>query len=696
MSTPSTNLPTRLLKEYRNPYGNKLFSSSIRAIDDAHSNINNIRTQSQTFGGRLYLCNGTDETLVFDGDICERAGFISAPPAPSAMGGHALNSCTFPITYGDAEDEIYNQSVGKIEPDHFYFFSWHQDMPYWGLGSRSSAEIGAGSYGLHFDTKRGSSGEGDALLEPNLSYFMNPFGLRFRFYASTQLDTRKAGYQYKVTYVNERGQESEASEASNLGVVDNGTGGEKNAMHGKGVIGLQLPLGPKECVARRIYRTKNCYSSANNLFSTGVNRTFYFLAEIPDNMSTSYLDGHPDSALGEILELRSLGNFPLGTKFLANFKNTMFAAGQENNEIRFSAPLFPESFPDENRLSIGDDDGGPIMGIKATKNALVVFKNKGIYLVKSAGSTFVAETLNKDVGCIAPDSIAEVPGLGLVFLSEKSVYLLEGALENTGTITGIVNIGTEIPDLLERLNGASAMRSASAVYHDDNEYWLSIPVDGSKKNNLCLIYHYLVGSWSIRKNFPVGCMTTTKDHRNYLIIGSNDTTSDTRAGLLIYSRGAKDKGFTGISDTSDSEKIKIDSKYETVSNDYQSVFTNFRPAHVMVYGVQQGDNSLFVNTRINRSIDQLRLIPQSNDQQDPNETYPVYGEAQWDGNRWISYRPTVMRFDIDTASKGPVRELSIEFSSGENKFELIGYDLEAKVGGQNNIKPLTKALKSRR
>jgi hypothetical protein len=341
--------------------------------------------------------------------------------------------------------------------------------------------------------------------------------------------------------------------------------------------------------------------------------------------------------------------------------------------------------------------------MRATKNALVVFKTRGIYLVKGDPlNGFSAQTLNKDIGCIAPDSITELPGLGLAFLSEKSVYLLEGALENTGSITSVVNIGAEIPNQLERLNTSSAIRASAAVYQKDKEYWLSIPTIGSSKNNICLIYHYEVGSWSIRKDFPIDCMVVSKDHRGYLFMGSNDSENDYRSGILVYTKGVDTKGLTTLERYTDgsvkeTSTVPINSIYETVSNDYQSVFSNFRPAHVMAYAVGYGNNGLNVNTRVNRSIDQVRTTVQTAEQQDPNETYPVYGSAKFSTDRWIAYRPTVVRYDISTTHRGPVRELSVSFASTNgNKIELIGYDLEAKVGEQRSIKPLNKALRPSR
>ena len=707
---PTYDKPLKTLIQYEN-----IGSSPFTNVNDRSETALSIRTQSQSYGGRIYFVNGFDEPLVFDGEACERAGFYQTPPSPSAGGVDFTNSATFPYAIGDPEDldaEVidkdfsYTPSGGsdsgvKINfkkyfitpPKSISFWSAHRNVPYWGVGSTSAATIGAGLYSFKGGSERPKYS----------SEFTTLFHLKYNYYAGEQVDTRKCGYQYRVTYVNERGQESEPSEPSSVATVENGRGGKKRCRHGKGFISLNIPVGPKECVARRIYRTRNLYDSNGDMYNKGDGQTFYFLQEIPDNMTTVFVDGHPDTALGELLDVRSLGNFPSRAKFLAIFKNTMFAAGTELNEVLYSAPLFPEVFPKDHVIIVGDDDGGPITGMRTTKNALVVFKSRGIYLIKGSPATgFSAQTLNKDIGCIAPNSICEIPGLGLSFLSEKSVYILEGALENTGSVTGVVNIGAEIPNQLELMNLAASIRASAAVYQRDKEYWLSIPTQGSEKNNLCLIYHYEIGSWSVRKDFPVDCMVVSKDHRGYLFMGSNDSDNRLRSGILVYTRGEDNKGYFTKELYSDgsikvAEKVNINAIYETVSNDYQSVFTNFRPAHVMAYAVGYGNNGLNVNTRVNRSIDQVRTTIQSGEQQDHNDVYPVYGSARFNSDRWTAYRPTVLRYDISTSHKGPVRELSISFAATDgNKIEIIGYDLEAKVGEQRSIKPLNKALRPSR
>tara|TARA_R100001086_G_scaffold249894_1_gene191629 strand:- start:696 stop:1313 length:618 start_codon:yes stop_codon:yes gene_type:complete len=204
-------------------------------------------------------------------------------------------------------------------------------------------------------------------------------------------------------------------------------------------------------------------------------------------------------------------------------------------------------------------------------------------------------------------------------------------------------------------------------------------------------------------------MVSTKDHRGYLMMGSNDVVNVNRAGILSYSRGSNTKGaITLARDTTwhtipggypptKLDVIKTKSLYKTVNVDYQSVFTTFRPAHVFVYSVGFGDNELLLNTTVNRSMFSTRSFDQESGQQDPNERYPVYSEAIFENDIWTAYRPIVNRFDITTSHQGPVRELSIQFASHDgHKIEIIGYDLEAKIGEQRNIKPLNAALRASR
>jgi len=143
---------------------------------------------------------------------------------------------------------------------------------------------------------------------------------------------------------------------------------------------------------------------------------------------------------------------------------------------------------------------------------------------------------------------------------------------------------------------------------------------------------------------------------------------------------------------------KVDPIYTTANLPFGSVYKTTHPAHLMVYGVGYGDNNMSINYRVNRSLFNIRDQRQPADQQDPNERYPVYGTARWDEDYWGEYRPTVIRYDVSTTHKGPVREVGITIATSEDsasgtKIEIVGYDIEAKVGEQRNIKALNEALR---
>lgn len=726
---------SRLMVEFKrsrdNTIGNADIGKGLNAISNRDDPGLAVRTQSQAWGNRIYLVNGHQGPIVFNGEYVEKAGFENPPSPPQASSGEYLDTSTFCFAVGHPDEEDTPHKKGK--------FGLWDDYTYWGMGPKSFAEYGVGKYREACFSLFGTVTEdlpygdpstytsGLAEGSPYWAIYDKETLIKTSLHYNQQFNRRRVGWQYKITFVNERGQESEPSEASNVAMFLNGTG--KWNQHGKTFITVHLPRGPAECVARRIYRTRNMYNSKGSMVSKGRSRRFYFLKEIQDNMTEIFVDGHPDTSLGSLLSVRQLGSFPPGTRFLASFKNTMFAAGGTDNTIYFSTPNFPEMFPPRNVLHVGDDDGGPITGMRATKNALVVFKSRGIYLIKGNRGSFSAHTLNRDIGCWAPNSIAEIPGLGLVFLSERHIVLLEGALENTGTVTGIVKLSTEIPNQMELINTSAAIRAVGVVNLKDNEYWLALPTHGSRKNNFLLVYHYKVGSWSVRENFPIGCAVHSNDHRGYVFFGTEkpdtmefepETTEwesgtggiatgfDTGgtgspsygsewadvSGIAVYSRGYPEKGL----------QWKVDPIYRTTNLPFGSVYKSTHPAHLMVYSVGYGNNDLSINYRVNRSLFDIRDLRQPADQQDPNERYPVYGSALWDdlklptSDYWAEYRPTVIRYDVSTTHKGPVREVGITFATSEDsksgtKIEIVGYDIEAKVGEQRNIKPLNEALR---
>ena len=564
------------------------------------------RTQSITYGGRLFLLNGLDEPICFDGRKTDTCGFGSPAGEP----------------YAQVPDKTHGSGT---------------------FVRTTSASIGPGTR-----------------------------------------STKNQAYKYKMTFVNERGQESPPSQESNMVVYANTTSA-------RAPIVVDIPTGGTNVVARRLYRTLKLTESDGDLIHNTAD-DFYFVDEIQDNVATTYVDITTDSGLGTVLDESQYGAWPSSAKMGAVFKNTLFLAGMPGNEVRFSRPLFPEMIPTLNSFEIGDSVGGPVTAMYPTKNALVVFKSRGVYLIKgNPSSGFYTETLTIDVGCVGPRSLVELPGLGLGFLSDSGVYLLSGALENTGTPTKVVNLSTTIPDIVEKFNNSALLNASAVLNRKSKEYWLSIPMVGQNDPNMLLKYHYEIGEWSLSENWPISCSANTADHREYTLFGSWDRTTrvspsgDTvyiYSGIHVYSEGWENKGDGSRS---------ISPKYTTSHIDFGATFNAVTPLRIYAFTVGYGTNDIECNFVINRELDSVYATNQSHDQRYPIDQYSVYGKSLIDkpGERWGEHRPVIVRFDISAAHKGPVHELQVSFSSSGRRIQLIAHDIELRAGDRRTVKPLT-------
>jgi hypothetical protein len=584
-----------------------MMSDGIQAPSRSSLDAPHLRTVSVAMNGRIYLFNGRDPALVFNGRYTERAGFDGAPSAPT---GQALRK-----------------------------------------GKTGIAELGLG--------RKAASGMSVKKDDP----------------------IRKWGYRYKVTFINERGQESPPSSPSTMITGTNDVNGQRK------MAIVTIPRGGENIVARRIYRTRQCLDTNADLLSRAIGSNFYFHAEISNNFQTTFEDAKQDAFLGPLLDEDDFGPWPARATMGASFKNRLFLAGSNSSDVQFSAQLRPEVFPVDNILSFGQDDCGPITGLYTTQNALLVFKQRGIFLIKSqqtqTGTTFFSQNISKDIGCIAPNSIAEVPGVGILFLSMEGVYGIEGSLENVGSRTQLIRYSTPIPGLTNRINNAASIQAVGNYYPKDKEYWLAVPVDGSDKNNFVLVYHGAIGSWSFREDFPIADAIVTQDHRGYYIFGSNDSSNK---GLHVYTRGASTKGTASI-----------EPLWETTDIDFNGPFAAFNPKYVVCDVIGYGDNDFELTYRVNRNLTAVESA-KAQDQQDYTNQYAVYDTATWStSSLWYEHRPVPIRFDITTAGQPACRELRLTFESSGRRLQILSFAIGVVSGAPyEKMIPISSVVEEQR
>lgn len=300
-------------------------------------------------------------------------------------------------------------------------------------------------------------------------------------------------YGYAVTWVNDVGCESPPSPL----IIVSGTNASGTT---RAYMTIDLPDAPEYVRQVRIYRTVNLVGVTT---AAGERYSLYFLQEFTAGMRCTWADGVSDAFLGLELDSTQTGLLPSGVRLQASWAGCLWLAGSPSypDRLFYSAPRFIEQFPEVNTFDVGGAQGGGITALHATKGALIVFKRRSISLVLGdVSSGFRLVTLTEDTGCAAPRAIVEVPGRGVLFLSDSGPMLLVGALANEGSPTRIESIGKQIRRTWDGYANRSNLITASAVLVEkDQEVLISIPgsADGSH-SRFMFAYHYVHGWWSRR------------------------------------------------------------------------------------------------------------------------------------------------------------------------------------------------------
>ena len=146
----------------------------------------------------------------------------------------------------------------------------------------------------------------------------------------------------------------------------------------------------------------------------------------------------------------------LGVSFAAFHKNHLvFAKG---DQIIFSSPYTDTDFNVANGSGI-ISIGGAITGIIIFREALIIFTEKSIsQITGNTSADFVLQSITRNVGCVASDTIQEIGG-DIMFLGPEGLRLL-GATERTGDFNlGVVSkvIQQEATDLISSSSSFSSV-----------------------------------------------------------------------------------------------------------------------------------------------------------------------------------------------------------------------------------------------
>lgn len=152
---------------------------------------------------------------------------------------------------------------------------------------------------------------------------------------------------------------------------------------------------PTGATKRHIYRT----------VASGT--TYYFVATLSDNTTTTYTDNTIDSALGD--ELEDDHDAPPTAKYITPHQGAMFYSGNPSapKRLYFSIQGFPEIVPATTHYIDVPVAGSNITGHASLEDCLVVFTDTAYFvLYGTTVSTYRFKLIEPSIGCTAPKSIA--------------------------------------------------------------------------------------------------------------------------------------------------------------------------------------------------------------------------------------------------------------------------------------------------
>jgi hypothetical protein len=477
-------------------------------------------TQYVKYGDFVLFLNGGDRARKFRGGLGQTSafGFLSAPPSPSLL--QVDPTTLVPNTFSKTSarpDTSNNRSDGIAMfphipdvPGEYYSQPPELDVTYSPTNANPpNPSVLADYVGQALETR---------YTETLLSGVLKREGgipARSNFGLGDGVANGINSYSYRIAWVSDSGSESPLSAPVSVNWTipekefatnfSSGGGGGGNIGNEDfplnpfgityGVVLSSLPTGPDNVVGRRIYRTKNMRDG-----KSGAGEEYFLVREIRDNTTDYFIDVIPDSML--VARAPSIDqSAPLAPSFKygTSWDGRIWLAGGIGTEGRiiWSEAGRPEQFGAASYFDLSVRGSGEITAIIPYNDMLVVFRTKSIEAIRRVGQNYQAVTLYEGVGTIATNTVKNVPGVGVMFLSHDGVYRLSGGFSGGSTIN-VELVSAPIAKWMQSLNKPAMARSI-AIYSDLwKEYWVHFPADSSDIPNRGAVLHLPSLQWSVR------------------------------------------------------------------------------------------------------------------------------------------------------------------------------------------------------
>ena len=430
----------------------------------------------------LYLSNGYDEVIKYDGQTAYRAG-VPTPGAVSTVvtadaSGFSGNNYVYKIQY------LQKDAQGNETAGNYYMTDPALNIA---VASRVDLTIPTILANTGFNTDCAIvAGAQSAVTTINVD---NGAG------SAHTMKVGDTAYLYDAVSAQYVEREITAVAANTITIVGPGVTVADNA-----VISNNLRIA--------IWRSKASATAPT---------VWYAVNEIPNNSfsaSLVYTDKAQDSALGAIfLEPVTDRSPPIKGRYLSSFQNIMVTAGNLEfpNTVSFSDIESPEYFPyPDNSLIVNDLQGDRITGLAPSNEFFIVFQSRAIHVISGELSTlsFRVDQVANDIGCAANASIKDIRG-ALFFMSLNGPRVIKGGQVPQGL--GAFDNNPFVSRIDPRFDQTSELDEEkifqlkrSVGFHDriGQRYLCFVPCESlvgadreANQNSIMFVYDYPRDSW---------------------------------------------------------------------------------------------------------------------------------------------------------------------------------------------------------
>ena len=147
--------------------------------------------------------------------------------------------------------------------------------------------------------------------------------------------------------------------------------------------------------------------------------------------SNNTLDGlkYYDPGSAPAVATQAISGVAVDGPYLTVWKDRLWVtkASEINYSVYASEINDPATFTGTTQLSVNDPEGGLITGLVAYGDSLLIFKNTGVWRFTGDPEFGDAQLVQYcPIGCVAPDTIDIIPGMGIIYLSQYGLRLTDG------------------------------------------------------------------------------------------------------------------------------------------------------------------------------------------------------------------------------------------------------------------------------